>query len=366
MILGLVEHEDGEPTEESLEMLTLARELEGLDDGSTVGAVAFADDGTAAGADDGTAAGADDGTADGADAEALADSLGDHGVDEIHHVVHDRLDGYAPEAWGDSVAQLASETDPRAVLAPGTDRGHEVLAHAAAGLELPMAANVVAVEPDGGGSDAGDHAAADGGDGNTDDGYQVTRHRWGGSLIEHARLESPTLLLTTAPHEIPIEPADEATSPEVRPFEPSLEDRHLRVRVDRLEESDEEGIPLGEARVVVGGGRGVGGPENFDQLEELAELLGGTVGSSRAAVNEGWRPHDDQIGLTGAKISPDIYIACGISGAVQHMVGCKGADTTLAINTDPEAAIVQKAQYAVIGDLHEIVPALNKAIRERS
>jgi electron transfer flavoprotein alpha subunit len=123
-------------------------------------------------------------------------------------------------------------------------------------------------------------------------------------------------------------------------------------------------VPLGEARVVVGGGRGVGRAEDFDQLEELADALGGALGASRAAVNEGWRPHDDQIGLTGAKISPDIYIPCGISGAVQHMVGCKGAANILAVNTDPEAAIIQKADYAVIGDLHEVVPALTEAVRE--
>lgn len=147
-------------------------------------------------------------------------------------------------------------------------------------------------------------------------------------------------------------------------FTPALDDSHLRVRVERVEESDVEGVPLGEARVVVGGGRGVGGPEDFDKLEELADLLGGAVGSSRAAVNEGWRPHDDQIGLTGAKISPDIYIACGISGAVQHMVGCKGSENIIAINTDPEAAIMQNGDYAVIGDLHEVVPALCDAIRK--
>ena len=319
VLLGFVEHENGVPAETSLEMLTLARDL--TEGEAKLGAVVFGDEGA-----------------------GVADELGAYGVDDVHHVTHDRLGSYAPEAWGEAIRQLISERRPEAVLAPGTDRGHEVLAHAAAGLDLPMAANCTAV-------DAGEA-------------YEVTRQRWGGSLVEHARLEAETKLLTTAAHELPAETAEETTDPAVHSFTPSLDDRHLRVRLDRTEESDEEGIPLGEARIVVGGGRGVGGPEDFDQLAELADLLGGTVGSSRAAVNEGWRPHDDQIGLTGAKISPDIYIACGISGAVQHMVGAKGSDTILAINTDPEAAIVQHGDWAVIGDLHEIVPELNEAIRE--
>lgn len=319
-VLALVEHDDGSPVETSLEMLTMARKLAG-DAGTSLAVVTVGDGGA-----------------------AVADELGVYGVGEVHHVTHERLDAYAPAAWGESVAQLARELDAEALVAPGTDRGHEVLAHVGAILDLPMATNCLDVE--------------------VGDVYELRRQRWGGSLVEHARLDAERKLLTASEHEFPIEEASEATDPGVRSFEPSLEDDHLRVRVDRYEESDVEGIPLGEARVVVGGGRGVGGPEGFDQLEELADLLGGALGSSRAAVNEGWRPHDDQIGLTGSKISPDVYIPCGISGAVQHMVGCKGAENILAINTDPEAAIVGKAEYAVIGDLHEVIPALNDAIRK--
>lgn len=323
MVLALVEHDGGEPTETSLELLTLARELASIHD-EEFSAVAFGD---------------------GAAVEALAGELGAYGVEVVRHVSHDALDAYAPEAWGETVSQLAGEFDAAAVVGPGTDRGQEVLAHVGAALDQPMAANVTEVETD------------------ADGAYELTRQRWGGSLIEHARLEGEPKLLTVAAHEVPIEAAAETAEPSVESFEPELDDAHLRVRVERVEESDVEGVPLGEARVVIGGGRGVGGAENYDILEELADLLGGTVGASRAAVNEGWRPHDDQIGLTGAKISPDVYIACGISGAVQHMVGCKGAKTLLAINTDPEAAIIGKADWAVIGDLHEVVPAINEAIR---
>jgi len=347
MVLALVEQDQGEPKETSLEALSFAREI-AADTETDLSAVVF-----------------------GEEAPGTAETLGDHGVSTVHHVTHDRLAGYAPQAWGESVAQLVEATDPVAVVAPGSDRGHEVLSHAGATLDLPIAANCTTAEVQGATVDEQAAAVADGGTASGDEGgpsgagaeWYVTRHRWGGSLVEHARLDAEVKLVTAAEHEHPIEPAAEAATADVESFEPTLDDSQFRVQVTRVEESDVEGVPLGEARVVVSGGRGVGGPEDFDQLEELADLLGGALGASRAAVNEGWRPHDDQIGLTGAKISPDIYIPCGISGAVQHMVGCKGAANILAINTDPEAAIMQKADYAVVGDLHEVVPALNEALR---
>jgi electron transfer flavoprotein alpha subunit len=125
-----------------------------------------------------------------------------------------------------------------------------------------------------------------------------------------------------------------------------------------------EGVSLTDAKVVVSGGRGVGSAEGFAPLEELADLLHGAVGCSRAVTSAGWRPHTDQVGQTGTKVAPDIYIACGISGATQHMAGCKGAKKLLAINPDAEASIFANADYAVIGDLHEIVPAISAEIRK--
>jgi electron transfer flavoprotein alpha subunit len=126
----------------------------------------------------------------------------------------------------------------------------------------------------------------------------------------------------------------------------------------RREEPEVGKVLLTDARVVVGGGRGVGSAEGFAALEELANLLGGAVGGSRVVTNLGWRSHADQIGQTGARIAPELYIACGISGAIQHIVGCKAAKRILAINTDKDAPMVARADYAVIGDLQEIVPAL--------
>jgi electron transfer flavoprotein alpha subunit len=254
----------------------------------------------------------------------------------VHRV---RLDGYAPGAWAETIVQLA----PDVVVAAGTDRGHEVLAHVAARLGVPMAANCVDARADG-------------------DALLLTRQRWGGSLLEEARLTGSPKVLTVAPHAVAAEPA--GLEPAVEDFAPQLADEHFRVRVTRRDEPPVGTIQLEKARVVVGGGRGVGSAEGFALLEELAELLGGAVGGSRVVTNLGWRPHADQVGQTGARIAPELYIACGVSGAIQHWVGCKGAKRILAINKDRDAPLVAKADYAVIGDLHEVVPAIVAELRK--
>jgi electron transfer flavoprotein alpha subunit len=255
------------------------------------------------------------------------------------NVEHEQLTTYAPEAWAQAVIDL----NPDVIVAPGTDRGHEVLAHVAARAEAPLAANVVAARVDG-------------------DTFLLTRQRWGGSLLEEARLSGTPKLLTVAPHAV------EASSAGVdtvnTPHRPQLDDGHFRVRVTRREEPAVGTVRLDTARVVVGGGRGVGSKEGFAALEELAGLLGGAVGGSRVVTNLGWRPHSDQVGQTGARIAPDLYIACGVSGAIQHIVGCKGAKRILVINKDEHAPIVARADWAVIGDLHEIVPAIVAELRK--
>jgi electron transfer flavoprotein alpha subunit len=275
------------------------------------------------------------------DVEAL--TFGEVDVDgyvaRARNVVHDRLDEYAPEAWAQAIVEL----EPAVVVAPGTDRGHEVLARVAARLDVPLAANVIEAESEG-------------------DVLQLTRQRWGGSLLEEARLTGTPKLLTVAPHAVEAKPAGLATT--VEQFTPTLGDEHFVVRVSRREEPSSGTVRLDTARVVVGGGRGVGSKEGFELLEELANLLGGAVGGSRVVTNLGWRPHSDQVGQTGARIAPDLYIACGVSGAIQHMVGCKGAKRILVINKDQNAPIVSRADWAAIGDLHEIVPAIVAELRK--
>jgi electron transfer flavoprotein alpha subunit len=268
-----------------------------------------------------------------------ATELGAYGVETVHVAKHDQLSSYAPGAWAACLDQLIDSTQPGAVVAAGTNRGNEVLSHLAARRDLPFAANCMAVGSDG----------------------NVTRVRWGGSLLEEARIDSELKILSVAPHMVEATTVNGGTA-SVESFEPELGEEV--VRVSAHEDTVTAGISLAEAKVVVSGGRGVGSADGFGILEELAGLLNAAVGCSRVVTSAGWRPHTDQVGQTGTKVAPDLYIACGISGATQHIAGCKGAKKILAINSDPEAAILANADYAVIGDLAEIVPAITAELRK--
>jgi electron transfer flavoprotein alpha subunit len=169
-----------------------------------------------------------------------------------------------------------------------------------------------------------------------------------------------------AGHAVEASPAGSPTTPPVHKLTPEVAAADLVARVVATEPGapDRSGS-LRSARVVVGAGRGAGGADGFDAVIELAELLDGALGVSRVVTSLGWRPHHEQVGQTGSRISPELYIPCGISGAIQHWAGCASSKTILAINTDPDAPMVAKATYAVIGDMHEVVPAINSEIRRR-
>ncbi|MBP2368744.1 electron transfer flavoprotein subunit alpha/FixB family protein [Pseudonocardia parietis] len=268
------------------------------------------------------------------------------GVERVHVIRHDLLGDHAPEALGESLAQLVARTRPSALLAAATERGDEVLAQTAARAGLPLATRCVALTPG--------------------EPWSLTRVRGGGMLLEDAELTAPVVLATVAPGAASGQrPPPVVGDPDVVEFIPELDPGLARTRVvERVPSSG--GVSLATAPIVVSGGRGVGSAEGYAALDELAQLLGGAVGCSRVATNNGWRPHSDQVGLTGTQIAPDLYIACGISGATQHWVGCMNARTILAINTDPEAPMVTRSTYAVLGDLHEVLPAVIDALRARS
>ena len=177
-------------------------------------------------------------------------------------------------------------------------------------------------------------------------------------------LDAPAALLTVATDAVAAAPGSAPVSVTVHEVGAAVTGADLVVRAVETP-GGTGGASLATARVVVGGGRGVGSSDGFAPLEELAALLGGVVGVSRVVTSEGWRPHSMQVGQTGTKITPDLYLACGISGAIQHFAGCSGAKHIIAINTDPSAPMMTRADYAVVGDLHEIIPALTGALRLR-
>ncbi len=325
--LVLVETDAHEATETSLETLTLARDLSARAGGGGLHALLVGPLAPEVRA-------------------VVLTQLGDQGVDVVHHAQHADLAAYSAAAWATSVCAAAAASSAVAVLAAGTPRGSEVMAHVATRLDTTMAAQVVGVvdaEP-----------------------LVVSRQVMGGSVLELMQVTGTPAVLTVAGHAVEPAAAKQSTQPEVREFAPELVAADLVGRVLRVEagEADDAGALTG-ARVVVGAGRGAGSANGFGDLLELTEELGGALGVSRVVTSLGWRPHYEQVGQTGSRISPDIYIACGISGAIQHWAGCSSAKTILAINTDEDAPMVTKAHYAVIGDLHEIVPAVTEELRRR-
>jgi electron transfer flavoprotein alpha subunit len=316
-VLVLVEQADGGPADVSLQALTLARSFAG---GEPLEALVL-----------GPAGGA-------------TETLGEHGVAYVHVAVNEGVATFGPDAWAATAIQLADRISAGAVFAAATDLGNDIMGRVGARLGQPMASNCIAVS-------AGSPVT-------------LTRQRWGGSLLEEARLHSARPLITVAPHTLAIEKVAGSKPAEILRGTAEIDEIDLLVRPVEHVAPPGGGVSLADAKVVVSGGRGVGSKEGFAIIEELAGLLGGRVGCSRVVTSAGWRPHTDQVGQTGTKISPDIYIACGISGATQHMAGCKGAKRILAINADAEAPIMSLADYSVVGDLKEIVPAISAEVRK--
>jgi electron transfer flavoprotein alpha subunit len=315
-VLVLVETDAEGVVEVSRETLTLAREL-----GSEVRALVV-----------------------GPTPAGLAEQLGSYGVSTAHHADGDAFTSYAAAAW--AAAVVAAAGDATVVAAAGTPRGNEVLAHVACRLGVAMAANVVSVD--------------------SLDPLVVSRQVLGGAATEELPLPDGVAVLSVAGHACEAQPVPGPAGAALVPLAVDVPAADLRARVVRTEagEPDESGS-LKSARVVVGAGRGAGGPDGFKDLLELTDLLDGALGVSRVVTSLGWRPHHEQVGQTGSRVTPDLYVACGISGAIQHWAGMSSSKTILAINNDEDAPMVTKAHYAVIGDLHEIVPAINEELRRR-
>jgi electron transfer flavoprotein alpha subunit len=251
---------------------------------------------------------------------------------------------YRGEVWAPVVAELAGKEAPRAIWGAVTSRQREFVARLAARLGVGLAADCV-------------------GFGLTDGQLVATRPVYAGKLLSKVRWKRTPWLATLRPNVFRVAEADESRTPAVE--RPALSvPQGGSTFVERREEA-QTGLPeLTEAEIVVSGGRGLKGPENFVLLEELAQVLGAAVGASRAAVDAGWRPHRFQVGQTGRTISPKLYIGCGISGAIQHLAGMRTSKVICAVNKDPEAPIFKIADFGLVGDLFEVVPLLREEFKK--
>ena len=314
----LAETVDGQPTSTVLELLTAARGLAG-----DVEAFAF-----------------------GAGAASAAGTLGEYGASKVYDAGDPGDSLPAPKVAAAIAAQLSSGNGPGAILIPASYDGRDVAGRLSARIDRPVITNVVGL------------ALADG--------RLVSEHAiFGGTQIARARFvdEGPEIFVVRA-KSFAAEPSGGGPA-EVVPVEvpdPGVTDA-AKVAARHVEERS--GPKLDEAAVVVSGGRGLGAKENYALVEELAKLLGGAPGASRAIVDAGWVPYAYQVGQTGKTVKPTVYIACGISGATQHMVGMKGAKNIIAINKDQDAPIFGIADLGIVGDVHKVLPKLIEALKSR-
>jgi electron transfer flavoprotein alpha subunit len=315
-VLVLVDHADGEVKKVTLELLRLARRI-GEPSAVFVGS-GF----------------------DGAKA-----ALGEHGAAKVYVVEDPDVSDYLVAPTAEVLAQLVAASSPAAVLLTSSAEGKEI----AARLALKTGSGLV--------TDATDVTAGDAG--------PVAEQRvFGGSTIVSSKVTTGTPIITVRPNSVAPEasPAD-AVREDVTA---ALTDAAKGARItDRVVEEKGERPDLSEAAIVVSGGRGVGSAEKFDVIEALADALGAAVGASRAVTDAGWYPHQHQVGQTGKTVSPQLYVAAGISGAIQHRAGMQTSKTIVAINKDPEAPIFELVDFGVVGDLHQVVPALTEEISKR-
>lgn len=282
----------------------------------------------------------------GSNIKEKAAELGKYGADKIIVADDDRLAIYTTDAYVSVIAQLAQAQEPAIILLGASVQGKDLSGRLAARLGVGVAQDCVAFS--------------------IEDGNLVAKRPIyaGKAYATVTYTDSVPQIATARPNVFELNDPDESRSVEVIDAEFSLDDSQLKTKVAEVIEEAGGKVDLTEAERIVSGGRGMKGPEEFAILEELADLIAATVGASRSVVDAGWRPHADQVGQTGKVVSPNLYIACGISGAIQHLAGMSTSKLIVAINKDPEAPIFQKADYGVVGDLFEVVPALTEALKK--
>ena len=269
------------------------------------------------------------------------------GADRVYAVTNPLLADYQADLYLAAIETLCRETSPNVVLIGRTEEGRELAPRLAFRLGVGLAQDCleVSVDPD-------------------SKRLLANRPVYGGNAVAVVGCEYTPQIAAVRPKVYEPGEPDPSRQGEVVSFPVELEASQAKNRILERVEEESTGVKLEDARVVVSGGRGLGGPEPFEDLEELAKLLGGALGASRAAVDSGWIPIAYQVGLTGKSITPDLYITVAISGASQHMAGCSGAKVIVAINKDAEANIFKEARYGVVGDWQQVVPAFREAVLE--
>lgn len=276
-------------------------------------------------------------------AEAAAAELGRHGAAEVAVGAHAALRDYNPEGYAPVVAAHVRTRDYAAVVFPATTLGKDLAPRVAAMLDVPLASDVTGVSAEGGK-------------------IVVDRPVYSGKAFARLEMEASPALVSIRPNVFPA--GERATEASVRSFTPEVDPSAWRSRVLERRASSGEAMDVAEASIVVSGGRGMKDPSNWGLLEGLRDAIGpsAALGASRAVVDAGWRPHGEQVGQTGKTIAPKLYIAVGISGAVQHLAGMRTSGTIVAINKDADAPIFNVADYGIVGDLFEVVPRLSEEI----
>ncbi len=279
--------------------------------------------------------------------DAAAQTAIAHGAQKVYAVNHPLLAEYQVDLHLSAIEALCKETTPRVVLVARTNEGRELAPRLAFRLGVGLAQDCLEVSID-----------------TAEKKLLANRPVYGGNAIAVVSCDQTPQIAAIRPKAYEPAEADSSRQGEVVSFPVELDASMARTQVVETVIEEAEGVKLEDARIVISGGRGLGGPEPFAHLEELAKIMGGTVGASRAAVDSGWVPSSYQVGLTGKTITPDLYIMVAISGASQHMAGCSGAKVIVAINTDAEANIFTEARYGVVGDWETVLPALTAALRE--
>ncbi len=269
--------------------------------------------------------------------------LGKYGADKVLLADDPSLGLFHPDYYRQIALDVAKKINPGIILIPATSTGKDLAPRLAVHLNTVVASECTQLE--------------------LDNGVMVaTRPAYAGKVLIKIRVNTSPQIATLRPNVFTAKEASPARNPTVD--QARNERPNSRMVVKEFVTHGVKKLDLTEASVIISGGRGMGGPENYKILEELAEVMGGVVGASRASVDAGWRPHLDQVGQTGRTVSPTLYIACGISGAIQHRVGMVNSKVIVAINKDPEAPIFGFADYGIVGDVFEVVPALTREMKK--